>query len=313
MHRSGTFKLLQALGTDADQQRALMAVPTQDHQGDEQQMDQSLSADRRTDATHLLWTGGWDSTFRLLSLAMREHRPVQPYYVLDDVKLRPSVPAERHAMACIRDRLERSSPRAAALVLPTVECTLQQIAPNEDITQQFENSLRSAFIGGQYEWLARFCAERGIEGLELSIHRDDRARDLLLGLVDASRTRLDRRHAGDPRYELFKYFRFPLFDKTKQQMRIEAIAAGFEDLMKLTWFCHRPAHGKPCGRCNPCIYTIEEGLADRVPLRGRIRYHLRVLPRLKHWMVSHPEIYLAMRAPYKRIRSLGHRPSPSHS
>ena len=72
MHRSGTFKLLQALGTDADQQRALMAVPTQDHQGDEQQMDQSLSADRRTDATHLLWTGGWDSTFRLLSLAMRD-------------------------------------------------------------------------------------------------------------------------------------------------------------------------------------------------------------------------------------------------
>ena len=266
----------------------------------------------RHTVTPLLWTGGWDSTFRLLSLVIRENTPVQPYYVLDDAKLRPSVSAEREAMARIRERLTQIAPRTAALIHPTVECTLQDITPNEEITQQFERSLRSAFIGGQYEWLARFCAQRRIQGLELSIHRDDRARELLLGLIDRSRSRLDDRHAGDPRYELFKFFRFRLFDKTKQQMRSESIAAGFDELMKRTWFCHQPAKGKPCGRCNPCIYTIEEGLADRVPLRGRIRYHLRVVPRLKHWMVSHPELYLAMRAPYRRIRSLAQRPSPSH-
>src|SRR5690606_27941094 len=123
-------------------------------------------------------------------------------------------------------------------------------------------------------------------------------------LIDDSRTKLDPRHAGDPRYELFKYFRFPLFDKTKRQMRAEAAAAGFDELMALTWFCHRPVRGEPCGRCNPCIYTIEEGLADRVPWRGRLRYRLRVLPRLKRWLVSHPDFYLALRAPYRRLRAL---------
>lgn len=253
--------------------------------------------------TPLLWTGGWDSTFRLLSLAITERRTVQPYYVLDDPKLRPSVTAERDAMARIRKCLSECAPHAASLIAPTVECHLADIGPNREITHQFEHSLRSAFIGGQYEWLARFCVDRGITGLELSIHRDDRARELLEDLVDESRMQLDPRHVGDPRYELFKYFRFPLFDKTKRQMREEAQAARFDELMKLTWFCHRPVNGEPCGRCNPCIYTIEEGLADRVPLRGRIRYQLRVLPRLRHWVVSHPELYLAMRAPYRRIRA----------
>jgi hypothetical protein len=268
-------------------------------------MDQSASARQRAAApVSLLWTGGWDSTFRLLTLLLQEGREVQPYYILDDPHHRPSVPADGHAMTRIREGLAERAPHAAALLGPTIECELREIAPNAEITEHFERSLRSAFIGGQYEWLARFCAEHGIQDLELSIHRDDRARELLEDLIDASRTRLDPRHAGDPRYELFKYFRFPLFDKTKQQMRQAGDAAGFSDLMALTWFCHRPVHGEPCGRCNPCVYTIEEGLADRVPLRGRIRYRVRVLPRLRRWLVSHPQLFLAMRAPYRRLRAL---------
>lgn len=263
--------------------------------------------------THLLWTGGWDSTFRLLSLVVLEKRIVQPYYVLDDPRHRPSVPAERQAMCRIREHLADRFPTAATRVLPTIECSLDEIAPDATITEQFDRSLRSSFIGGQYEWLARFCAQRNLDALELSIHRDDRARELLTDLVDDSRVRLDPRHKGDPRYELFKYFRFPLFDTTKQQMREQSTRAGFDDLMNLTWFCHRPTRGQPCGRCNPCIYTIEEGLADRVPLRGRIRYHLRVLPRVRHWILEHPQLYLAMRGPYRRMRALWQRPSASHT
>ena len=32
---------------------------------------------------NLLWTGGWDSTFRLLSLVLIKRKPVQPFYVID--------------------------------------------------------------------------------------------------------------------------------------------------------------------------------------------------------------------------------------
>lgn len=63
--------------------------------------------------TPLLWTGGWDSTFRLLSLLLGEQREVQPYYIIDSLRYRPAVPAEREAMRLIRQRLLRCHPDAA--------------------------------------------------------------------------------------------------------------------------------------------------------------------------------------------------------
>jgi hypothetical protein len=40
--------------------------------------------------------------------------------------------------------------------------------------------------------------------------------------------------------------------------------------MDMTWFCHTPVRGRPCGICAPCVYTIEEGLARRVPVSRRV-------------------------------------------
>lgn len=32
---------------------------------------------------HLLWTGGWDSTFRVLQLLLCSRDAVQPHYIID--------------------------------------------------------------------------------------------------------------------------------------------------------------------------------------------------------------------------------------
>ena len=250
----------------------------------------------------LLWTGGWDSTFRLLQLLCVEHHAVQPFYVIDRLEDRPAVPAEKQAMRKIREYLEARHPQAAARLHATIECPRDDVAPNPRIYDHYERCLKHGFIGGQYEWLARFCVERGIVDMELSIHRDDKARELIVDLIDASRTRLDPRFAGDSRYELFRTFRFPLLDKTKEQMRSEARDAGLEELMELTWFCHRPNDGEPCGVCNPCIYTIQEGLADRIPERGLRRYRMRVVPRLRSALTRHTGLYLAVRSVYRSLR-----------
>jgi hypothetical protein len=264
--------------------------------------------------TPLLWTGGWDSTYRLLSLLLGEERAVQPYYILDNPRYRPAVPAEREAMRRIRQRLLHRYPEAAVRLVDTIECRLVDIDADTELARYYERCLATGFIGGQYEWLARYCRQHGIEGMELSIHRDDKARELLVDLIDpTSRDRLDPQFAGDCRYELFKSFRFPLFDITKRQMLAQARLAGFEDLMQLTWFCHRPRRGDPCGTCNPCIYTIEEGLGERVPLAGRVRYHLRVVPRVRHWLTRHPDLYMRVRALYRRLRAKAHRPAPVSS
>jgi tRNA(Ile)-lysidine synthase TilS/MesJ len=250
----------------------------------------------------LLWTGGWDSTFRLLQLLLVEGRTVQPYYVIDRVKLRPGGAAERRAMQTIREAFGKRHPQARDRLHPTIECSLEDVAPDARISNYYEQSLKFGFIGGQYEWLARFCAQRGIDDMELSIHRDDKARELIANLIDSSRVRLDARFAGDGRYELFKAFRFPLFDWSKEQMRAEARRAGFEQFMDLTWFCHRPIRGEPCGTCNPCIYTIQEGLGDRVPRRGMRRYRFRVVPRIRSALARNIGLYLAARSLYRSLR-----------
>ena len=258
--------------------------------------------DSETQRVSLLWTGGWDSTFRLLVLLLHEHRTVQPYYLIDRLDYRPSVPAEKDAMRRIRELLQDRHPMAARRLLPTIEFAVIDVPQNSEIKRHYEGCLKRGFIGGQYEWLASYCESLGIDAMELAIHRDDQARNLLEELIDASRTKLDPRFDGDSRYELFKSFRFPVFDKTKQQMRAECSSGGFDEFMKLTWFCHRPRNNQPCGVCNPCIYTIKEGLGDRVPLAGRMRDHFRVMPRLRHWLTRHPDLYLAIRSYYRWLR-----------
>ncbi len=38
-----------------------------------------------------------------------------------------------------------------------------------------------------------------------------------------------------------------------------------------------PVNGKPCGRCNPCRYTIREGMAERLPRDVVMRYRIEHL------------------------------------
>ena len=64
-----------------------------------------------------------------------------------------------------------------------------------------------------------------------------------------------------------------MFDLSKLEIAAIAREQAWEDLMEMTWLCHRQTSDlKPCGRCKPCIYTIEEGLSWRLPLRSRAAY-----------------------------------------
>jgi hypothetical protein len=40
-----------------------------------------------------------------------------------------------------------------------------------------------------------------------------------------------------------------------------------------------------------------------VPPSGRLRYHLRVMPRVRHWLARHPDLYMRVRSLYRRLRS----------
>lgn len=234
----------------------------------------------------LLWTAGWDSTFRLLTTLFVRGKPVQPYYLIDPD--RKSTPNELGAMETIADALARRHPHAAGMLGKPIVSSLSDLKPDAEITGRFERLRARSHLGGQYDWLARFAKQQGLTDLELAIHVDDRAAAFLRQYVVLDGPAEDRYHRlmDDPPDEdlrLFDCFRFPIFDVTKRQMQAAARERGFLDLMELTWFCHLPTpDGKPCGRCNPCRYTIEEGLARRVPLNTRLRQHRkRIVQRIK--------------------------------
>ena len=256
---------------------------------------------------HLLWTGGWDSTFRLLHLVLSERRTVQPYYVMDSD--RQSTGVEIRVMRNIKSRLFSRDPEARDLLLPTYFKELFDIAPNPSITERFERIRSRLYMGRQYEWLPRFCAEVGISEMELCIHKDDKAHKILETFCTTSddgngvRYKVEPRWDGSDEYALFRCFRFPVFELRKVDMQTLAKKAGFHDLMELTWFCHSPRPNfQPCGICNPCIYTMEEGLGRRLPFSSRMRSRFHVILRAKHFVQKRPELYVFS----KRLkRSLG--------
>lgn len=72
---------------------------------------------------------------------------------------------------------------------------------------------------------------------------------------------------------IFARFEFPVLAYSKTQMRDLANTHGFRAILEQSWFCHQSRTGIPCGICNPCVYTIEEGMGYRLPQEALLRYH----------------------------------------
>lgn len=232
----------------------------------------------------IFWTGGWDSTFRVLNLLVLKQSVVQPYYLID--RQRGSFATEIYTISQLKNILVKRFPECESRLLPTMIHEVNDIKVNATITEQFERLKAIGHLGSQYDWLARFAEEMGVFDLELAIHRDDKAHAFLEHFVTRESDSTGayyrlRSDATNPDLQIFRYFRFPLFDMTKLEMQRLSATYGFGDIMERTWFCHYPLRsGAPCGTCNPCLYTREEGLVRRIGLVGRMRFHLKALKRL---------------------------------
>lgn len=224
----------------------------------------------------LLWTGGWDSTYRLLHLVLVQGVSVRPYYVLDTAR-RSSI-VELNTMQRIRRSVAAMSAPAASLIGPATIVAIHDIAADPEITARYRRLKARTFLGEQYDWLARFVKQFGLEGLELCVHVDDKAHLFLNGHVrrveddDGQSYWVLAEEALGSDLSLFASFRFPLLELTKTDMQRTARERGFLHIMEQTWFCFTPVRNRPCGVCNPCQYTIQEGMGYRMPRAAKIRY-----------------------------------------
>ena len=220
------------------------------------------------EVANLLWTSGWDSTYRLMDLLLKG-RTVQPHYIC--FRLRKSTQMELRRMDEIREYLSRKDQALANAILPTTVVSQDSIRKVPAIRESYEHITRDYYLGKQYVLLASYALQSGISNLELSIHADDKARQVIMNEVEFSDDLWGgcyriRKGSDTPAAIIFQNFVFPVLQLSKLDMQKNAAKRGFLDVMELTWFCHNPTpDGQPCGTCNPCNYTRNEGLGRRVP------------------------------------------------
>jgi len=222
------------------------------------------------ESIYLLWTGGFDSTYQLLNLLIVEHRKVIPFYIIDTG--RSSACIELQRMKEIKEAILKEYPYTSELLQDIQTFLISEIAPDSDIREAYLEIRKNDYLGGQYEWLARFCKQKGISEAQLCVvSLDNPYFQKILIPKDNFMYVVDEKYKGNKEYTLFKYFTFPIFTLTKNEMVKFTKERGLENIINMTWFCHNPTRKKEaCGRCGPCTHVIDEGLGWRIPLKNRI-------------------------------------------
>ena len=157
-----------------------------------------------------------------------------------------------------------------------------EIERDDVITRSFASLSEKKYMGSQYDWLARFSKD--YKGIELCVHKDDKANEIIeafgssieINDVNVGKFyKIDTEASCVDLLNVFGNYNFPLLKMTKLEMKKEAERKGFKDALYRSWFCHRPINNLPCGICNPCIYSIEEGMRDRFNMLSLSRYRVK--------------------------------------
>lgn len=166
--------------------------------------------------------------------------------------------------------------RTKAEILPLKIINKTDRNQNQEVSEAYQRLLKKDFIGSQYDWLGVFALEH--RGIELCVHKDDKAINIIekYGCLkkESDYYTLDQEKSDPDLNIVFGNYHFPLADLTKLQMKQWYIENEYASVMNETWFCYQPLNGKPCGLCNPCKYTIEEGLSNRFTKTALLRYYL---------------------------------------
>ncbi len=232
-----------------------------------------------TVVTRILWTGGWDSTYRIVELS-RQKSIIEPFYVYGDNRL--SEKKEINAMKKILIELKRKK-ETKAQFLPIKFISKDSIPKNQDITEAYNKIAKETNLGSQHEWLARLAAvypglEIGTESAPLEVSNILRAINMYGKLIFDSANNtyiLDQSHSTKEAMLVLGNFKYPIIHLDGKQMRENIKQWGYEDVMKNVWVCHTPLFGGPCGICHPCELKIETGMDFLMSPRALKRYKNR--------------------------------------
>ena len=228
---------------------------------------------------NLLWTGGWDSTYALIEKS-RQPLTVRPIYICDN--RRKSQQLEIKAMKNILLALMKKK-ESQAVLLPIEFVNKDEIPQNPKITQSYNTIFAETSLGAQQEWIARLAfkygnLEIGTEAGNIENSPSRRAINKYCALVKSpfGYFEIDKEKSTDCGNDVFGNLRFPIIDKTEMDMKENIQRWGYQDIMKLIWFCHNPTFlNNPCGLCHPCEVKMENNMEDLLTEAARWRYRHR--------------------------------------
>ncbi|MCI9844939.1 hypothetical protein [Flavobacterium pectinovorum] len=228
--------------------------------------------------THtLLWTSGWDSTFRLLQIILVEKEAVQPIYIID--KTRRSLNKELDSIKRIQEKIKELHPEAYLRILP-VWYVDDELTIDKEIGKSSQHIKSLTKMGTQHDWIAQFCSNHNLKNIEMCLDKNASISSFTHFLV-TNYIETDYRNTKDKELYncidvIFKYFSFPIINLSKQEMNIIAKSNNWEEIMILTWFCHKPKRNKPCGKCVPCIAVIQKQMGFRIPVVNRMKGYFKI-------------------------------------
>jgi 7-cyano-7-deazaguanine synthase len=227
---------------------------------------------------HLLWTSGWDSTYRLVELS-RMDVTVQPVYITG--MERPSEPKELAAQREILKSLDGHAD-VIATILPVKYIKAADLPHDERIAAAYAEIMKKVALGIQYETLAQCAAlypgiEIGSEGGLSQNLRMTEAINLHGKLIERDGVYVvDPENSDETAMLAFGNFTFSIIDKTERQMMESIREWDFEDVMSHIWFCHNPIDNVPCGICRACEVKMQSGLGFLLPKKAQRRHHFKM-------------------------------------
>lgn len=212
---------------------------------------------------HVFWTGGLDSTFRVIHLLLSTGEPVQPHYI---IRREESTGNEIDAMNNIRRAIANKYPDLRPNLLPTHYTNEELIPRSEEIAREIKELKKKVKVHEQLHILADYCKASNIENIDITYERDEH---VVPGDLRVS-------HFFEVS-EAFKSFHNAHADLTKKGCYKVAEKEGWDDLLKLTSFCRRPRKkGRPCGTCGPCCDVLKEGMGFRLPFVPRVKANIQL-------------------------------------
>lgn len=205
------------------------------------------------DIRNVLWTSGWDSSFRLLYSVIVEDVVVRPIYILD--RNRESSINEIKAIDSIRSALRRKFPEKFNNLLPLKLLFKSDV--EDRVYKSYLSDLEQLEVkfGTQHAWLPIVLEKYSSSDIfELCMHAPSPQSKFVNQYAKLNSDGIKVLSENSPEHikKLFSCFSFPVIDIEKKEFEKVASKYGFDDILYLTWFCHGPVFNKPCGICSPC-------------------------------------------------------------